>query len=65
MRKEQKRWLSPEELESEFGISMSTQAKMRMSGKIPFSKIGGFVRYDRRKIDKWFEKHEISDGGLI
>lgn len=61
-----KRWLSPEEFVEMYGISTSTQAKMRMSSsssKIPFSKIGGkFIRYDRLLIDKWFEDHQVQGG---
>jgi len=60
---EQKRWLSPSELEVEFGFSKSTQSKFRMasnSSTIPFSKIGGkFIRYDRIKIDLWLEQHQV------
>lgn len=58
----QKRWLSPAELEAEYGFSKSTQAKMRMassSSSIPFSKIGKYVRYDRIAIDKWLENHQV------
>lgn len=59
----QKRWLNQDDLFEEYGISKSTQAKMRMarSGSgIPFSKIGGkFIRYDRKLIDKWFEDHNV------
>ena len=58
-----KRWLSPSELETEYGFSKSTQAKMRMADNnstIPFSKIGGkYIRYDRIEIDKWLEDHQI------
>jgi predicted DNA-binding transcriptional regulator AlpA len=58
-----KRWLDPDEFFMVFGISLSTQAKMRMassSSKIPFSKIGGkFIRYDRNAIDKWLEEHQV------
>jgi len=58
-----KRWLNPVELEKEFTISKSTQAKMRMKSnriKIPFSKIGGkFIRYDRLLINKWLEEHNV------
>ena len=57
-----KRWLSPTDFEKEFDISKSTQAKLRMQKKIPYSKVGRFIRYDREKIDKWFEDHTISDG---
>lgn len=59
----QKRWLTPEDLEVEYGFSKSAQAKMRMasnSSTIPFIKIGSkYVRYDRLAIDKWLEEHEV------
>ena len=59
----QKRWMSPDELEFEYGFSRSTQAKMRMannSSTIPFSKIGGkYIRYDRVAIDKWLENNAV------
>jgi predicted DNA-binding transcriptional regulator AlpA len=59
----QKRWLSPEDLEVEYGFSKSTQAKMRMasnSSTIPFTKIGGkYIRYDRVAIDTWLENHRV------
>jgi len=57
------RWLTPSELEEEFGFSKSSQSKMRMasnSSTIPFSKIGGkYIRYDRIEIDKWLEAHQV------
>jgi predicted DNA-binding transcriptional regulator AlpA len=60
---ENKRWLSPVELEAEYGFSQSWQAKQRMLGNetsFPFSKIGGkFIRYDRVAIDKWLEDHQV------
>ena len=61
-----KRWLSPDNLASEYGFSKSTQAKMRMasnSSTIPFSKINGkYIRYDRVAIDKWLEEHQVKGG---
>ena len=57
-----KRWLSPSDLELEYGFSKSTQSKMRMasnSSTIPFSKIGKYIRYDRITIDKWLENHQV------
>ena len=55
----QKRWLNPTELEEEFGISKSTQAKMRMNRAIPFNKVSKFIRYDRIEINLWLEEHKI------
>jgi predicted DNA-binding transcriptional regulator AlpA len=61
-----KRWLSPNELEAEYGFSTSVQAKMRMASNrstLPYSKIGGkFIRYDRVAIDKWLEDHQVQGG---
>lgn len=56
------RWLSPDDLESEYGFKKSTQAKMRMAksnSEIPFCKVGKQVRYDRVAIDKWLEYHQV------
>mgnify|MGYP003613884712 CR=1 FL=1 len=64
--KVEKRWLSPDDLASEYGFSKSTQAKMRMassSSTIPFSKINGkYIRYDRYAIDQWIEEHQVQGG---
>lgn len=57
-----KRWLSPKELEKEFGFSVSIQSKMRMASHpstIPFSKVGNFIMYDRYRIDAWLEDHKV------
>lgn len=57
-----KRWLSPDDLASEYGFSKSTQSKMRMQSNpsnLPFSKVGKFVRYDRVAIDEWLKQHQV------
>ncbi len=54
-----KEWLTPTELESEFGIKISTQNKMRMRKVIPYSKVGKFVRYSRTKINQMFTDAEV------
>ncbi len=58
------RWLSTSDMEKEppvgFSIPKQTQAKMRMQGRIPYSKIGNkMIRYDREQINKWLEDHAI------
>lgn len=55
----EKRWLEPDELEVYAGIKRKNQDKLRMMKKIPFSKIGRYVRYDRHQIDAWLEKHRV------
>jgi predicted DNA-binding transcriptional regulator AlpA len=32
---------------------------MRMERRIPYSKIGKYVRYKRADIEKWLENHKI------
>ncbi|RRS31416.1 MAG: hypothetical protein P794_03930 [Epsilonproteobacteria bacterium (ex Lamellibrachia satsuma)] len=53
----QKDWLTPEDVEQEFGIKINSQANMRSKKKIPYSKIGNFIYYSRQKLYKWFEDH--------
>ena len=63
MEKQEKRWLTPEDLEREYNFSKSWQAKARMMSnkiRLPYVKIGAkFIRYDRQEIDRWIEKHKI------
>ena len=54
-----KRWLSPKDLVEEFGISLSNQARLRMENKIPYSKVGHYIRYDREKLNQWLENNSI------
>ena len=58
-----KQWLTIDDVVREFGISKSTQAKLRMKRKIPFSKVGRMVRYRRDKLDNWLNAAEVSRGG--
>ena len=55
----EKRWLNTNDFAEEFGIKISTQAKMRKDKILPYSKIGGFIFYDRNLINKQFEKHNV------
>lgn len=55
-----KRWLTPKDMVEEFEFSLDYQSKLRTSNKIPYSKLGTKkVLYDRRKINKWLESHNI------
>ena len=54
IKQSEKTWLNTEELEDEFGILKSTQAKMRMAKTLPYHKIGKYVRYHRPDIDQMF-----------
>lgn len=54
-----KEWLTPADLEAEYDIPKSSQNKMRIKKYIPYSKIGGRVRYSRTAINKWLEDAAI------
>lgn len=60
-----KRWLDPKELYEEFGFKPNNQSQMRMKKRIPYSKVCGYIRYDRYKINKWLEDNEIKVGELF
>jgi hypothetical protein len=54
-----KEWLTPNELRDEYDFSISTQAKYRMNRKIPFSKVGKYIRYSRTAINAWLEENQV------
>ncbi|PHS33703.1 MAG: DNA-binding protein [Sulfurovum sp.] len=55
----QNRFMTPKQLEKEYFFSEANQAQMRMKKRIPYVKIGGYVRYDRIEIDKWLEQNAV------
>jgi len=56
---EKKEWLTPNELQEEYGFGKSTQNQYRMARKIPYHKISRFIRYRRREIDAWIDAHKV------
>lgn len=59
MIEKERRWLTPDELNLFYKITKSTQSKMRMKKRIPYSKVGKFIRYDIKEIDKWLENNKV------
>ena len=59
MKKDEKRWLTTDDLFKEYGFSKSNQDKLRMNRKIPFNKMGRYIRYDRLEINKWIENNRV------
>ncbi len=57
--KETTEWLNPNDFEKIYGIKKSTQAKMRMKRRLPFSKFGKFIYYDRNEIDDHLRNHKM------
>jgi hypothetical protein len=56
---EQNNWLTPAQMELEYFFSKSRQARLRMEKKIPYSKIGSYIRYSREAINKWLEDARV------
>lgn len=54
-----KKWITPTEFEQIYSISKSTQAKLRMQRKLPFSKFSKFIRYNRDDINTLFDNHIV------
>ncbi len=58
----QKEWLNPNEVYQEFGFSISTLAKWRMTHKnLRFSKIGKYIKYKRSDIETFLLSHCIKE----
>jgi len=55
----QNTWLTPKELEEKYSFSRSRQARLRMERKIPYSKIGRYIRYNKEAINHWLEKARV------
>lgn len=52
-------WLTPEQMQEQYGISIRNQQRLRQEKLIPYSKIGRLVRYNRDIINKWLEAHQV------
>jgi hypothetical protein len=58
----QKEWLNPNEVFAEFGFSVSTLAKWRMTKKhLKFSKIGKYIKYKRSDIEHFLQEHSMME----
>ena len=57
-----KEWLNPNEVHNEYGFSISTLAKWRMTHKhLSFSKIGKYIKYKRDDIENFLLSHRITE----
>ncbi len=52
-------WISPHDLEQALGIKISTQNKMRMEKRLPFSKLGKKIFYSKTKINQLLLDAEV------
>lgn len=60
-----RQWLSPEEVQEEFGLGLSFLEKMRTEGTGPeYSKPGArSVRYSRTAVEEWMLRNRIRTSG--
>ena len=53
------KYLSTKELSEYLGLSIPTLQRWRLTGQgIPFSKLGGAVRYDIQDVNAWVDEHK-------
>jgi len=53
------KWMDPKMLEELRGFSISRQAALRSEGKIPFYRLGRYIRYLTSEIDEWILSHKV------
>lgn len=53
-----KKWLKSHEVRELLGVSPGKLQHMRVSGKLPFTKIGGMMFYDYDDIRKMLEENQ-------
>ena len=52
-------WWTPTTMEEKIGFSRSRQARLRMERKIPYVKIGAYVRYSKKAIYEWLDNAKV------
>jgi len=57
----QREWINPNEVSKEYGFSVSTLAKWRMTNKhLKFSKMGKYIKYKRSDVEAFLEAHIVN-----
>lgn len=54
------KWLTPKELAKYLKISLDMVYKLTQQSKIPVSKVGTLLRFDRDEIDQWVRSQRPS-----
>jgi len=52
-------WITPLQLEADYSFSRSRQARLRIENKIPYSKVGNYIRYNVEAINQWLEDAKV------
>ncbi len=56
---DKKEWLNPKEVFEIYGLTEEYQRTMRGQRRIPFTKVGSSVRYNKAKLDEWMENGSV------
>ena len=64
MREIERRWLNVRELAQYLGTTPKAIYGLTERGVIPRAKLGGRLKFDRRKIDRLLEKSEVRPAEL-
>lgn len=54
------KWLRPQDLQEQLGMSKSRQSRLRCEGKLSYHKVGAYVYYDVEVINKMVEDARIA-----
>ena len=55
----EKNLLTPPDVEQLYSIKVSTQAKNRCLGKLPYIKMGGFIYYKKDELEAFICSHAV------
>lgn len=53
------KWIRPQELEQQLGMSISRQARLRCEGKLSYHKLGSYVYYCIDTINQMIEDAKV------
>ncbi len=56
----EKKFLTAKEVAEMLGIAQSTVYKLKKQG-LPYLKIGGSIKFDKKDLMEWIEKCKVSD----
>jgi len=54
------KWLRPQDLHEQLGISLSRQARLRCDGVLPYHKLNSFVFYDADEISNLLSDAKVA-----
>lgn len=52
-------YLDPKHLEYYYHIKVDSQKNLRKQGKLPYSKMGSYIRYKKSEINALFESFKV------